>query len=298
MRRIETLALATLFVMVACDRGSAQEGAKASVPTSCTVAAASRPIATEVRETSGLARGRANPDIFWTHNDSGNESQLYALGTDGKIRTRIPLRDAKLSDWEDIAAGPCGDRNCLYLGDTGDNAGARKHITIYEVFEPALADRDVAVTRTIHATYPDGAQDTEAIFRLPNGNMYVVTKGRQKSIKLYQLTLASANDRTMLQLIREIAPRPEDQRDRVTSATASPDGNWVAIRTYRTLYVYRTPELLATGAPAITESLTPLAEKQGESIALDNDGTIWMTSEAERMDDEPTMASLRCVLPK
>jgi hypothetical protein len=71
----------------------------------------------------------------------------------------------------------------------------------------------------------------------------------------------------------------------------------VAIRTYRTLTLFRTAELLsATGAPAHTFSLTPLAEKQGESVALGDDGTLWLSSEAEDVRDLPTLARLKCTL--
>ncbi|HEY0306118.1 MAG TPA: hypothetical protein VGC44_14190 [Longimicrobiales bacterium] len=282
----------------ACNRSSAQNEAPDDDARVCTVAMAMRPIATEVRETSGLARGRLNPDIFWTHNDSGNEPVLFALGQDGKIRTRIPVRNVTVTDWEDLEAAACDGQNCLYLADIGDNPGIRKDITIYEVLEPSLNDREARVKQSIRATYPDGAQDAEAFFRLPNGNMYIVTKGRHKSIKLYQLSLAGANGQTTLQLIRELLPRPQAESGRVTAATASPGGNWVAIRTYGSLYLYRTAELLGGGAPALTQSLTDLRERQGESIALDDDGTIWLTSEAERQEDEPTMISLRCVLPR
>jgi hypothetical protein len=100
-----------------------------------------------VRETSGLARGRSSADVFWTHNDSGNEPLLFALASDGTIRTRIPLRNVTLRDWEDLEGGVCGDANCLYLADIGDNAGLRTNITIYEVVEPALTDREADTRR-------------------------------------------------------------------------------------------------------------------------------------------------------
>lgn len=296
MRCLSRTALVAFLTIAGCDNGAAQEEA-GNHEQVCTVVAAMRPIATEIRETSGLARGRANPDIFWTHNDSGNQPLLFAIAADGTIRTRVPLSDARLTDWEDIEGGTCGIRNCLYLADIGDNAGARKNIAIYEVLEPALTDRHAKVVRTIAASYPDGAQDAEALFRLPDGGLYVVTKGRQQAIKLYQLSSAGTNGVGTLRLIRELAPQPTAETERVTAASASPDGKWVAIRSYSTLFLYRTRDLLGGGKPAITHSLLPLAEKQGESISLANDGTIWLTSEAEREEDAPTIVSLRCALP-
>jgi hypothetical protein len=124
-----------------------------------------------------------------------------------------------------------------------------------------------------------------------------VTKGRKKPIKLYHLSAAAVNGQRVLQPIRELAPRPRSTDDRVTSATASPDGNFVAIRTYTTLTVYRTPDLLEkTGVPLVTYALATLGQKQGESIVLENDGSVWLSSEAEQLSALPTLARLRCSL--
>ena len=96
--------LTVLVVTVTAGPACAQSAPQQS-ETACTVASAMRAIATEVRETSGLARGRTSADIFWTHNDSGNEPQLYALATDGTIRTRVALPNLRVTDWEDIEGG-------------------------------------------------------------------------------------------------------------------------------------------------------------------------------------------------
>ncbi len=277
-----------------CVLASAAGAAEAQV---CTVAEGARTLPAEVRETSGLARGRTNTAVFWTHNDSGNEAALYALGADGTIKSRVLLRGLSLADWEDIEGGACGDKNCLYVADIGDNAGRRSHVSIYEVIEPSAEASETTASRVLHARYADGPQDAEALFRLPSGDIYIVTKGRQRSIKLYKLKTTDAQGAGMLELIREVAPRPETETGRVTAATSSPDGKWVAIRSYSTLYIYRTPELLSDGAPAITHSLVSLNEKQGESVTLDDDGMVWLTSEAERQRDLPTITALRCVLP-
>lgn len=97
-------------------------------------------------------------------------------------------------------------------------------------------------------------------------------------------------------MIREVAPKPADELDRVTSATSSPNGEWVAIRTYRTLYLYRTKELLEEAAPVWKYSLTALREKQGEAVTLDNEGRVWLSSEAENKKDTPTLLQVACTL--
>ena len=263
---------------------------------SCTVAQALTTLPEDVRETSGLAVSLRHPGILWTHNDSGGDPEIYALGEDGVVKARIRVGGATVTDWEDIEGAPCDSGSCLYVADIGDNAGRREYITIYEIKEPDLSSREVTA-RAIHARYLDGPQDAEALIRLPSGEMHIVTKGRQGSIKLYRYSPAGANGRGTFQPVREIAPQPANELDRVTAATTSPDGKWVAIRTYTNLYIYRTADLTGTGSAALTYSLAELKEKQGESITLSNDGEVWLTSEAENKKDLPTLAKLTCVLP-
>ena len=264
----------------------------------CSLTSAKQPLPTEVSETSGLAKGRVNPNVLWTHNDSGSHPEIFAVGYDGTIQGRVRVKHALLADWEDMDIARCGNSDCLFIADIGDNAGVRSGVTIYEFAEPKLPAVEVGATRAIRARYADGAQDAEAFFRASNGEFYIITKGRHKPIRLYKLIVADNAEEGILQLVREIAPRPRNQIDRVTAATISPSGKWVAVRTYATLYIYRFDDLLrAGGTPAITYSLETVGQEQGEAITLDDDGTIWLTSEAERARDKPTLARINCALP-
>jgi hypothetical protein len=247
-----------------------------------------------IRETSGLAAGRRNGDVVWTHNDSG-EANLFALSSEGTVVAQVKVEGASIQDWEDIESGSCDEGHCLYVADIGDNDAARADVVIYEIPEPALPTNTAVVRRTIRATYADGAQDAEAFFRLPDGGMFVVTKGRHRDIALYRL-VTEGNHRGVLQRVREIAPRPQNELDRVTAATASPDGKWVGLRTYRNLHVYRTDDLLGAGQPAARFTLAPLAEIQGEALTLDNEGRVWLSSEAEQENRVPTIAQVQCAL--
>lgn len=293
-----TKRFALMFIALAASAQSAIAQAATGPETpACTIVSALTPLSADVRETSGLARGRVNADVIWTHNDSGNHPEIFALGMDGAVRARVSVRGVLFSDWEDMEGGACASGHCLYIADIGDNGGEREHVTIYEVPEPALPASAVEATRAIKARFADGPQDAEALFRLPSGDLYIVTKGRQKSIKLYRLDPAGADGYGTLKLLRELAPQPRAGSDRVTAATASPNGEWVAIRSYSNLQLYRTTDLLAAGgAAALTYSLLPVGERQGESLALADDGSIWMTSEAERGKDLPTMSRLKCTL--
>ena len=265
---------------------------KSSVPAS--------PLPLELRETSGLARSRKTPELLWTHNDSGNEPFLFGIDTTGALAAQVRVTNATLVDWEDLEAGPCPSGTCLFIADIGDNRQARDSVTVYMVPEPLPDAVQSDPAAAFHLKYPDGPQDAESLFILPNGDLYIVTKGRHADVALYRVTrdARQINRTTTLERVRSLWSRPGSARDRVTSATASPDGKWVAIRTYRTLHLYRTDALTASsGTPQSVEfDLAPLREKQGESVSMTNDGQVWLTSEAERKRDHPMLAQLSCTL--
>src|SRR5690606_27133660 len=102
----------------------------------CTIVESGVRLPRDTKETSGLARSSIDPDVFWTHNDRGNDPVLFAIGSDGALRARVTVTGASLIDWEDIERGPCGDGRCLFIADIGDNSANRESITIYEVAEP------------------------------------------------------------------------------------------------------------------------------------------------------------------
>src|SRR5262245_41247001 len=54
-------------------------------------------------ESSGVAISRRTPGVLWSHNDSGNDSILFAIEPNGTARgrMRVPVR---MRDWEDISA--------------------------------------------------------------------------------------------------------------------------------------------------------------------------------------------------
>jgi len=134
---------------------------------------------------------------------------------------------------------------------------------------------------------------------LPDGSVYIITKGIRHPIRLYRwpTPLDTASIPTM-QLVRELAPRPSQTGDRVTGASASPDGRWVAVRTYATIAFYRTADLLGSGAPAAQMDLTPLSEPQGEALSLANDGSVVLTSEGPGKHIPGTVSRLSCALPR
>ena len=265
----------------------------------CRAVEAGRPLPDEARESSGLAQSRRDPSLFWTHNDAGSGPDLFAVDADGRLATRVAVQGAEAADWEDLESGPCDAGDCLYVGDIGDNDAERERITVYRVPEPGVGATTSARAEALHARFPDGPRDSEGLFLLPSGDLFVVTKGRRGPVELYRYPSPLRPGRTAtLERVRELFPEPESGDDRVTGATASPDGRWVAIRSYRTLYLYPAAELVGGGPVEPTEvDLGPLGEAQGESVAISADGTIWTTSEAGGKKERPLRFRLQCTFP-
>lgn len=251
----------------------------------------------EVKETSGLARGIGDPNRFWTHNDAGNATELFAIRGTGGSADRVRVAGAESVDWEDIEAAPCDAGACLYIGDIGDNDAERDRITIYRLPEPAAGATETEAAQALHARYPDGAKDAEGLF-VVEGDVYIVNKGHSEAIALYRLPGPHRAGRTAtLEHVRELLPQPGDTDDYVTAATATPDGRFVGVRTYRTLYIYTANALLGGGvADAQVFDLSSLDEAQGEGLAMASDGTVWLSSEGEGGEEEPRWSQLRCAL--
>jgi hypothetical protein len=252
-----------------------------------------------VHESSGLALS-AGADALWTHNDSG-EPVLHLVGTDGTARGRVRVTGATVTDWEDVAAGPCpGGGRCLYVADIGDNQAARPSITLWRVPEPAAGDAQTRPAEAFTAEYPDGPHDAEAMFVMPDGGVHVVTKGETGHVAVYRLPrTARPGTPTRLELVAELRAGDVPRRERITGAAAAPDGHWIVLRTLDALAFYRAGDLASgsMGQP-LTFDLKPLNEKQGEAVELAPDGTVHLSSEGGKKEDPATLSRLTCTLPR
>ena len=93
-------------------------------------------------ETSGLIY--LNGKII-THNDSGTEPELYEIDSlTGNISRTVVVSNVTNTDWEDI----CIDANYIYIGDFGNNAGARIDLKIYRVL---ISDYNSTLSDTVTA---------------------------------------------------------------------------------------------------------------------------------------------------
>ena len=242
-----------------------------------------------VVEASGAAVGRRSPGVIWTHNDSGT-AQLFAFDAAGAIKARVTLTGVKVTDWEDVAIGPCPGGQCIYAADIGDNNRRRRTLTIYRFAEPGTGDTGVTMTDTWQLTYPDGPHDAEALFVTPSGEVFLITKEDGDSAVLYRVPPPKDGAPATLQRVATVPLRL------VTGASTSPDGEWTAVRSNDVLLLYRTKALTAgKGQPAHRVDLTALREPQGEGVAFGPGGIIYLTGEGPALKGG-TLTALKCAL--
>jgi glucose/arabinose dehydrogenase len=250
----------------------------------------------ELPEGSGLAASRRTPGRFWSHNDSG-EPVLFALDGSGRVTGRLSISGANVEDWEAVAVGPCSSGSCIYVADIGDNDGVRKRITVYRIVEPADANGSATVADTLHATYPDGSHDAEALLVTPDGHLLIVTKGDTGLVSLYRFPSEFPTG-TTLRLERVGAPREArapSENDRITDGAVSPDGQWIVLRTTRALAFYQAADLLAGNwREAGRVALGSVGEPQGEGVAFGSHDTVYLMSEGGGKKQPGAFARLTC----
>ncbi len=262
-------------------------------------------------EASGIARDPRRPDLFWLHNDSGNEAALYAVDAEGRLRARVPVFGTANRDVEDIAVARCEGGWCLWLADIGDNAGVRLFVEVHRLPLPPLPTVPVGAQAsgseplhplaTYTLVYPDGARDAESlVVDAGRRELLIVTKGRDGVVSVYAAgldTLEAAHQPVPLQRLGRLpVPTGGSSAQLVTAADLSPDGARLAVRSYAALYLFPwagTEAFDSLTTPA-SSSLLGLLEPQGEGLAFGDDGEqVYLASEA-RDERPPQLSRILC----
>jgi hypothetical protein len=312
LRRTGTLAVLTMAAgCTGTVAGSGNgNGNGESKPEACTGLQVVAQLPAELVEASGIARDPRDDELFWLHNDSGNDAVLYAVGTDGELRGSVPITDATSQDPEDLALAECGGEWCLFYADMGDNSAVREDVYVHRLPLPALPapgqvfGDPVSPLATYWIRYPGGPRDAESlIVDSERGELIVVTKGREGFVELYVgdlETLETADGPVVLDRAGRLnVPIDESGRNTsllITAGDLAPDGARLAIRSYAEIHLFDWAGSAAFDTLAAPESylVVSASEPQGEGLAFAGDGeTVYLASEA-RNGNPPQLTRLTC----
>ena len=140
-----------------------------------------QPLPDQLKECSGLIE--LGDGFFLGLNDSGNAADLWLFNDNPKYPVKgIHVKGATNADWEELAS----DDEYLYIGDTGNNSGTRKDLTVYKVRRSGVFESGEVTAEKIHFSYPDQKKfspsgkhnfDCEAMVCIGD-SLYVFTKNR------------------------------------------------------------------------------------------------------------------------
>lgn len=254
----------------------------------CTLFAESPVVDTMVHqdydELSGIAASHTIPGLLYTHEDSGNQPEVYLTNAQGADLGVLVLDGLRNRDWEDIAVGPgpVKGQSYVYVGDIGDNDARYTSVFVYRFLEP---DADsLALHTTLHITsidkielkYPRGAVNAETLLVDPaTADIFIATKENSHS------TLYMAPAPQSLTSVTPLTPLANFPFDHLTSGDISPDGNEILLRTTGQIFYWQRQaedSIVTTLLKAPLKAPYSGNEHQGEAVGFAADGSGYYTT--------------------
>lgn len=233
-----------------------------------------------ITEASGICASRTHRDVLYTHNDSGDTHRIFAISaTSGARLGTIYINGAHSQDWEDIACGPCtgGSGNCVYIGDTGGNAGGDAN-TIYRIREPSsIHDQSVNVDGVLEFSWDQ--HDCETLLVDPRGEVYVVSKvGPGHHGKFVHLPASAWNQHHHVWVNDGVYLPITASSNSPVGGDISPSGTELLLKTYGHVYYWSIPDQnYEAHIHNYPQSLPYHAERQGEAVCWKVDGSGFYT---------------------
>lgn len=234
-----------------------------------------------LREVSGCAVSRREPNRVWLHNDAGDGAIVVPVDLRfGAVERAVTLTGVDVVDPEDIAATNDGD---LVLADIGDNNSRRNSIQLYRFPEPAH-NATSAIARRIDLRYPDGPHNAEAMVLTTDASAaLVLTKELTGVSAVFRADLNAQTAQVMTYVGQvTIAGERAETPNIVTAADAV--GSTLFLRSFENGYVLSSPaggqleDALRT-APRRFD-LPPMV--QGEALCASADGRTLVTASESR----------------
>lgn len=254
-------------------------------------------------ELSGIVRSRSDKNVFWVHNDSGDQPRVFAIDSSGNFyqsdRYRnyegILIGGATNVDWEDITMDNKGN---LVVADVGNNGNDRKDLVLYVVPEPSPAASNTTWLKKLFFKYPDQKTfadrsdfnyDCEAVFFADN-RFHFLSKNRSDSYtKLYRMDAEKTDEVNTLTLVDRF-----NIQGRVTAADATEDGTKLVVITYEAIWLF---ERDAKEKSFFKGNIwwLPVKAPQIESVCFKDAATLWLLDEEKSALYEVPLSHLKKV---
>ena len=250
-----------------------------------------------INEASGIAASYKNENVFWTHNDSGDQNRIYAFNNEGLHLGVYTLQNCSARDFEDIATGPGPDegQHYLYVGNIGDNGSQYDTKYIYRLLEPDVESDQAPVNETLYNIdiiefqYPDGNRDAETLMLDPLTKDIIIVSKREEFVHIYNLPFPQNTTTGSIlfpDLIHTMDFYPNDDHSNpmwIVAGDISRDGAEILVKSYVHIFHFPRYENQTIGE-ALTNTMTQveyIEEVQGEAVAWHQDGFGYFTLSEE-----------------
>lgn len=233
----------------------------------------------KISESSGLAVSRRDPNLLWTHNDSGDDARIYCIDRQGNHVGTCKLKKTKAVDWEDMCSYVIDGRPKLLVADTGDNLVIRKSCRLYIIDEPQNPQDDVSRVQSIRLRYSTGPTDCEAVAVDPIlREILFVEKRFALTCRVFQAALPAEGDE------RDLLAKPIARINLplVTAMDIAPDGSRAIVLTLGQAFEFTRSkgQTWQSAFRAKPRTINMPARRQGEAICYATNGyDLLLTSE-------------------
>ncbi len=244
-----------------------------------------------IDESSGVGASRRYPDLFWTHNDSGDSARLFLINKVGKTIITVNVKGAEAKDWEDMAVAGDPTNSMVYIGDIGDNAEVRENIVIYRFREPKIDLKNPPEQLSVGCekmtlTYPDQPHNAETLMADLTGKLLIITKSVGQTFVYQTPDVFKDKTEQKLEKLGEIAMPAGLRNSMTTGGDISPDGSRLVVMTYGQMHEWNLGSWFKNGGAQWRQIMKnkprtwdlPKA-KQMEAVCYGLDNKLYSTSE-------------------
>lgn len=203
-----------------------------------------------IDESSGIAISEKYSDRMYNINDSGSGPVVFTTKLNGQDTKQIKINNYRPYDTEDLSLGPCMGESCLFIADIGDNKKVRDYISIIAIPESKMGEGIEVVDPLfkMNLKYPHAKHNAEAMVVHPSGDIYILTKEKDKEnrqafpAKLFKVERNDIVSKGVgSAVLKEVAtfdipylvPNHSYKKRVVTGMDISKDGRTLLILTYK-----------------------------------------------------------------